>query len=197
MTPRPIVVALCVSLCGLALSLSHPARALTAADQDSACGAILCLAGGSGVAECAPYLARYFAITASNPTDLFERRRDFLNLCPSSDLAADINPLIARYGAQCQPSTLVNSLNAQIRSCEQRDPDDVEACRPTGNEWRLCAPFFDHSHTIYQAPTLHERCEETRDSDGYRVERCHFTWTEAGEPEPVPTRQAQRLDLNH
>ena len=94
-----------------------------------------------------PYLARYFAITAPNPAALLDRRLDFLNLCPASDLPGDVRPLIASYGATCQPSTLVNWLNAQIRSCEIRNWDDSDDCQPTGNEWRMCAPFFDHGYT--------------------------------------------------
>ena len=50
----------------LLLAGAAPAPALSG-DQESACGAILCLVGGSGVAECAGYLARYFAITAATP----------------------------------------------------------------------------------------------------------------------------------
>ena len=87
-------------------------------------------------------------------TELFDRRLDFLNLCPASDLPGDVRPLIARYGATCQPGTLVNWLNTQIRSCEIRTWDDSDDCRPTGNEWRMCAPFFDHGYTTYEAPTL-------------------------------------------
>ncbi|NCA90296.1 MAG: conjugal transfer protein TrbM, partial [Gammaproteobacteria bacterium] len=97
MNRTPIVLSLSASLLGAGLGASTPAQALSG-DQESACGAILCLVGGSGVAECAPYLARYFAITAPNPAKLFDRRLDFLNLCPASDLPGDVRPLIARYG---------------------------------------------------------------------------------------------------
>jgi hypothetical protein len=115
---------------------------------------------------------------------VFDRRLNFLNLCPASDLPGDVRPLIARYGATCQPSTLVNWLNAQIRSCQIRDWDD---CRPTGNEWQMCAAFFDHGYTTYAPPTLHERCREERDGDGYLVETCSYTWTQAGAPAPAGT----------
>jgi hypothetical protein len=186
MNRTPVVLALSASLLGAGLGASSPAQALSG-DQESACGAILCLVGGSGVAECAPYLARYFAITAPNPARLFDRRLDFLNLCSASALPGDVRPLIARYGATCQSSTLVNWLNAQIRSCQIRNWDDSDDCRPTGNEWRMCAPFFDHGYTTYEAPTLHERCREERDGDGYLVETCSYTWTEAGAPAPVET----------
>jgi len=153
-------------------------------DQESACGAILCLAGGAGVDACAPYLARYFAITASNPTELFERRLDFLNLCPAPGMPGDVRPMLARYGATCQPATLVSRLNAQIQACEMRDPDDSSACQPTGNEWRVCASFYGHGYTAYEAPELHEECARVRDTDGYLVERCAYAWTKAGAEAP-------------
>jgi hypothetical protein len=75
-------------------------------------------------------------MTAPNPAELFERRLDFLNLCPAPDMPSDVCPMLARYGATGQPAALVSRLNAQIHACEMRDPDDAGTCRPTGNEWR-------------------------------------------------------------
>ena len=60
--PKPIAAAFAAAL--LLAGIAGPALS---GDQESACGAILCLVGGSGVAECAGYLARYFAITAAEP----------------------------------------------------------------------------------------------------------------------------------
>jgi hypothetical protein len=131
---------------GLLLGGAGSVKALSG-DQASACGAILCLAGGADVGACTPYLARYFHITAANPADLFERRLDFLNLCPAPGMPGDVRPMLARCGATCQPATLVSRLNAQIQTCEMRDPDDASACRPTGNEWRVCASFYGHGYT--------------------------------------------------
>ena len=173
---RTLVLALSGALL---LGGAGSARALSG-DQASACGAILCLAGGAGVGECAPYLARYFAITAPNPTELLERRLDFLNLCPASGMPGDVRPMLARYGATCQPATLVSRLNAQIQACEMRDTGNAATCRPTGNEWRVCASFYGHGYTAYEAPELHEECARVRDTDGYLVERCAYGWTAAG-----------------
>jgi len=173
-----------LALCGaLLLAGTAPVQALSG-DQEAACGSILCLVGGSGVSECTPYLNRYFAITAPNPAELFERRLDFLNQCPASDMSSDVRPMIARYGASCQPATLVDRLNAQIRACETRNPDDLETCRPSGDEWQVCASFYAHGYTIYEAPELHEACEMVRDTDGYLVERCAYAWTKAGAQAP-------------
>ena len=182
---------LVLALSGALLLGGTGSAAALSGDRESACGAILCLAGGAGVGECAPYLARYFAITASNPTELFERRLDFLNLCPASGMPGDVRPMLARYGATCQPATLVSRLNAQIQACEMRDPDDTAICRPAGNEWRVCASFYGHGYTAYEAPELHEECAWVRDKDGYLVERCAYGWTEAGAevPELAPGRR--------
>lgn len=170
--PKPIAATLAAAL----LLAGIPLRALPD-DQESACGAILCLVGGSGVAECAGYLARYFAITAPNPAALFDRRLDFLNLCPAPDLAADVRPMIASYGATCQPEQLTAYLNQQIHWCELRNMDGTADCRPSGDEWRMCAPFYDHPITTYEAPQLHEQCQQVPATDGSMAEHCTYTWT--------------------
>lgn len=168
----------------LLLASAGPVTALSS-DQESACGAILCLVGGSGVAECTGYLTRYFAITAKTPQEQYDRRLDFLNLCPASDLPADIRPLIVTYGAQCQPSTLVNHLNAQIQWCEAHNLDGSADCKPRGDEWQGCAPFYDHAYTAYEAPRVDERCRRVTDTDGYQRQRCTYAWVEADAP-PLP-----------
>lgn len=178
--PNPIAAAVSAALL---LAGAAQAKAMSR-DQESACGAILCLVGGSGVAECAGYLARYFSITANTPQELFNRRLDFLNQCPASDLPGDIRPLIVSYGAQCQPPTLVSYLNAQIQWCEARNFDGSADCKPSGDEWRMCAPFFDNAYTTYEAPRLNERCTMVTDADGNETKRCTYTWTEAGAPLP-------------
>jgi hypothetical protein len=160
----------------LLIAGAGPANALSS-DAEAACGAILCLVGGAGIAECAPYLARYFAIDADDPRRLFKKRRDFLNLCPT-DLPADVRPMIARYGAPCQPGALLGVLNGQIASCELRAAQTGDDCTPTGNEWQICAAFYDHGYTIYAPPQLAEQCTLERE-DGYLTERCSYTWTAA------------------
>jgi hypothetical protein len=179
---KPLAGALSAALL---LAGAGPAQALSG-EEEAACGALLCLAGGSGVAACAPYLARYFAITAPSSAKLFERRLDFLSLCPAPDLPGDVRALLARDGARCQPPELVRHLNDPIRRCERRAGDAAAACRPTGNEWRTCAAFYDHAYTTYEAPRLQERCRRASDPDGYVTRRCAYTWTTAEtSPEPI------------
>jgi len=165
----------------LLLAGAGQARALSG-DEEAACGAILCLAGGAGEGACSPYLARYFGIQDPNPQRQIEKRLDFLDLCPA-DLPSDVRPLMARLGGTCQPAALVSYLNGQIRLCARttQDPDD---CVPTGDEWRICAPFYAHEYVIYAPPELHEDCRRERADDGAWTEVCTYTWTVAGNPAP-------------
>jgi hypothetical protein len=89
--------------------------------------------------------------------------------------------MVARYGATCQPSRLVSYLNGRIRSCRMRATDGVDDCEPNGNEWRICAAFYDHGYTIYEPPQLQEQCRRERGDDGSWTERCSYTWTGAGD----------------
>lgn len=75
---------------GAALALSQPAHA----DNDTACGAVLCLAGeaagGGGGSGCTGYLASYFSIRVFKggefkPGDTMSERGKFLNECSSAD----------------------------------------------------------------------------------------------------------------
>lgn len=91
--------------------------------QTSACGAILCLASGtgSGVAECAEYLAEYFAIEPDSwrePWTLITNRLNFLKLCPKDDGmdaegAANMNSLLNIY-ANMNGSCDKNTLNSYL-----------------------------------------------------------------------------------
>ena len=137
----------------------------------------------TGVQTCALPIS----IDAANPTRLFEKRLDFLNLCPASDLPGDVRPMIARYGATCQPSQLVRYLNGQIRSCQMRATDGVDDCEPSGDEWRICAAFYDHGYTVYEPPQLQEHCSRERGDDSYWTERCTYTWVSAGSAVSAPT----------
>lgn len=69
--------------------------------QQSACGAVLCLAAmGAAPGECAGYLREYYSITASRPSRLARKRRDFLNMCPSNAPGL-VNSLVS---GQCNPT---------------------------------------------------------------------------------------------
>lgn len=89
---------------GVALALSRPALA----DNDTACGAVLCLAGAAagqgGGSGCTGYLASYFSIRVFKggefkPGDTMSERGNFLNQCPSAD-SGTRSSVNSRYGRQ-------------------------------------------------------------------------------------------------
>lgn len=50
-----------------------------------ACEAILCLASGTGIAECGPSLTKYFSIVFRKPWKTIAARKNFLQLCPKDN----------------------------------------------------------------------------------------------------------------
>ena len=90
----------------LAVTLAAPGA--LAADEDDACGAILCLAGemtgSSGDGECSRYLERYFNIVEKHhgdfsPARTARKRMGFLEQCSAgkSDTRQQVND---RYGTR-------------------------------------------------------------------------------------------------
>lgn len=136
-------------------------------DQQDACGAILCLAGGSGVPACSPYLKRFFDIRK------IDDRKRFLNQCPSSGLSGGAIGELARLGGNCQSNKLDDYLNRRV--CAGGD-----TCRdPNPNEWRaLCGNFYAEL-TDDEPPKMVERCQDERTEDGSRRNVCQYHWVEA------------------
>jgi hypothetical protein len=85
------------------LALSRPALA----DNESACGTVLCLAGeaiGQGGSGCAGYLASYFSIRVFKggdfkPGDTESARGNYLNQCSSAD-SGTRSSLNSQFGRQ-------------------------------------------------------------------------------------------------
>lgn len=74
------------SLCLLfTATFSFADENILAGDTKLACEAILCLSSGDKPSECNPSLDRYFNITKKKMLDTIKARKDFLNICPSSD----------------------------------------------------------------------------------------------------------------
>jgi len=106
----------CVLLLAAAGAVGQQGGELTT-DQTDACGAVMCLMGGSGVSECDPYLARFFSLVDQNPQTMYEMRKTFLDLCPGSD--PGFNGTAASMAEQCESSRLVKGLNADLQSCTE------------------------------------------------------------------------------
>jgi hypothetical protein len=154
-----------------------PANALTG-DEEAACGAILCLAGGAGEPACVPYLDRYFSITHRDWDRQFELRLDFLELCPTDELPPEVRPMLARYGELCQPDELLLYLNSQL--CGGYEMDETGSCPdPSPDAWRVCASFYGHEYTIYEPPKLVQRCDRGSDYDGAWSLSCSYEWVPA------------------
>jgi len=162
----------------LLLTAAGHAKALSG-DEEAACGAILCLAGGAGEPACVPYLARYFSITHRDWDRQFELRLDFLNLCPTDELPPEVRPMLARYGELCQPDRLLVYLNSQL--CGGYGGEETASCpEPNPNAWRVCAGFYGHEYTIYEPPKLVQRCGTASGSDGAWSLSCSYQWVPAG-----------------
>lgn len=70
-------------------------------DKKLACEAILCLAAvGQRPGECSAAIAKYFSITASKPSKLKAKRKDFLEMCPSGDA----NLVDSLVSGKCNPT---------------------------------------------------------------------------------------------
>jgi hypothetical protein len=124
-------------------------------EQQDACGAILCLAGGGATAECNPYLKKFYD---TDPDD----RTDFLNKCPTHGLSQGAIGELARHGSNCSAQNLAKYLNARNRS---NDP----------NAWRICAHYYSEL-TEEKPPRLVERCQDERDDSGGFEQVCTYQW---------------------
>lgn len=83
-------------------------------DEASACEVLLCLSSPTQPAECAKSLARYFAISFSKPWKTIQARKNFLNLCPQTDIKTDpeldryVNEILPNIDSDCSVHTLNN-----------------------------------------------------------------------------------------
>lgn len=68
-------------------------------DTRLACEAVLCLATGQRPDECSTSIQRYYSIRADKPSELREKRRNFLKQCPDSDDGI-VNSIVS---GQCNP----------------------------------------------------------------------------------------------
>jgi hypothetical protein len=140
-------------------------------DQEDACGAILCLAGGGGVGECAPYLARFYGVDKPD-------RKEFLEKCPDSGLSSGALAELAAYGQNCQPDKLDDYLNQRMCTAEKKERG--LACRdPSPEDWKaLCGSFYAEL-TDEEPPKLIERCRNERDLSGSMAPVCSQWWVSA------------------
>lgn len=82
------------TLLAATFTMSSPAQAqeLTG-DVRYACEAILCLAAPSRPGECNTAIKKYFSISAKKFKDTIKKRKNFLALCPKTDI--DLDKIVA------------------------------------------------------------------------------------------------------
>lgn len=98
---KTLMVAVMVGALAAGSMGTAKAQDVLTGDKKLACEAILCLAAvGSKPSECAAALRRYFSISASKPSRLKAKRKDFLNMCPSGEPNL-VNSLV---NGQCNPT---------------------------------------------------------------------------------------------
>lgn len=144
----------------VAIFTSLPAQAgdVLTGDTKLACEAILCLSTGDRPHECAASIKRYFDIRHKKFHKTLEARRNFLNLCPSSNEAnmpGLIDALVNGAG-RCD----ANELNRVMRSTytvQKYVPhgkggregwyDTVHIPYVKNSKPSYCRAYFDHEWT--------------------------------------------------
>lgn len=142
-----------------AIFTSLPAQAgdVLTGDTKLACEAILCLSTGDQPHECAASIKRYFNIRHKKFHKTLEARRNFLNLCPSSNesnMPGLIDVLVNGAG-RCDAAEL-NRINRatytkKIRETGGRYADrswiTVEVPYIRNAKPSYCSAYFEHSWT--------------------------------------------------
>lgn len=136
-------------------------------DTKLACEAVLCLSTGSRPGECSPSIKKYFSINHKKLSDTIKGRRNFLNMCPSSNeqgMPALINA-IANGAGRCDAAEL-NRVNRTVikiknpayepggrcysrwgmKSCDD-EPNYIEKSVISNNKPNYCSVYFQHEWT--------------------------------------------------
>ncbi len=133
-------------LAASALAASLPASAQTVLTGDTrlACEAILCLASGNRPDECEPSLRRFFDISHRRLSRTLDARRDFLNLCPTSNQTPEMSELvnaIANGAGRCD----ARSLNTTLRFRTYGDDDGPAHISDQLPSY--CSAYTTHAYT--------------------------------------------------
>ena len=131
---------------------------LLTGDTRLACEAVLCLSSGDRPSECAPSIKRYFSIKHKKLGDTLKSRRNFLEMCPSSNephMPALINALVNGAG-RCDAAELnrMGSASYTVQKYVRAgkggregwyEPVKVSYIRNTKPAY--CAAYFSHEWT--------------------------------------------------
>ena len=142
-----------------AVFISLPAQAsdVLTGDTKLACEAILCLSTGDRPHECAASIKRYFDIRHKKFHKTLEARRNFLNLCPSSNEAnmPDLVNALVNGAGRCDAAEL-NRVNRVTYT--EKIPDKIGRRSDWYYEYvtksyirnakpSYCKAYFDHEWT--------------------------------------------------
>lgn len=124
----------------LFMPLTAAAEDLLTGDVRLACEAILCLSSGDRPSECKPSLDRYFSIKHKKLGDTIRARRDFLNMCPSSNEPGmrELNNALANGAGRCDAKELNRVMRRTITVRECTEPDKNSGWLPRGNRGQWC-----------------------------------------------------------
>lgn len=110
-------------------------------DTRLACEAILCLSSGQRPNECMASLQRYFSIRHRRPSDTFNARRNFLDMCPKGG-DAQMNTLVHAivHGAGACDAVTLNTTLASLN-------DDGKVVSISNTMPDYCVAYYTHPYT--------------------------------------------------
>lgn len=115
-----VVACLPILMPGLSQAQSNPLVPNLSGDQQNACSALLCLAGGQTSGACSPSTQIYYSITGRTPGDVIQNRLNFLNQCPASQQDSNMQSLVnalANGSGHCDAATLNQQLQFTVGGC--------------------------------------------------------------------------------
>jgi hypothetical protein len=160
-------VAMAIML-GLSINLLADENELTG-DRRTACEVLLCLSSGQRPSECDPALRHFYSIKDKKPWKTLQKRRNFLELCPTDTGDTATNIILADYKGmlasvnpdECKPEWLNNqfqNINRDTHIKYYRNnyltSDSIENryTRINPNMPSHCPTFINHEYTDYKMP---------------------------------------------
>ena len=128
-------------LCILLFSQAAHSAVLLSGIEKLSCEAILCLSSGSPPHECDPALNYFYDIKAKKWKDTFKKRKNFLDICPSSGETGDLTHVLAAGAGRCDSTYLIAQLNPQY------DMDDDYMRNGMSTIPDYCTQYYGHALT--------------------------------------------------
>lgn len=157
-------VAMAIML-GLSINLLADENELTG-DRKTACEVLLCLSSGERPSECDPALRHFYSIKDKKPWKTLQKRKKFLELCPTNSGNTATNIIMADYKGmlasvnpdECKPEYLNNRLQDYKKIVEYKNlkgktyKSEVTYVRINPNIPSHCPVLINHEYTDYKMP---------------------------------------------